>query len=71
MVKRVNQRAVNKNSMETLAYIRRLRLLPELPGTILLHKADSDNTTGLDKIVKFGQQVQAGSRIPAASLEMI
>ncbi|SIN72678.1 DNA polymerase III subunit alpha [Chitinophaga niabensis] len=62
MVKRVNQRAVNKKSMEALAMSGAFDCFPELHRAQYFYKADGDNTTGLDKIVKFGQQVQAGSQ---------
>lgn len=62
MAKRVNQRAVNKKSMEALAMSGAFDCFTEMHRAQYFHKADGDNTTGLEKIVKFGQQVQAGSQ---------
>ncbi len=61
MIKRVNQRAVNKKSLEALAMSGALDCFTELHRAQYFHKPDGDNTTGLEKIVKFGQQVSAGS----------
>jgi DNA polymerase-3 subunit alpha len=60
-IKRVNQRAVNKKSLEALAMSGAFDLFPELHRAQYFHKPDGDTTTGLDKIVKFGNQVAAGS----------
>ncbi|MET6996655.1 DNA polymerase III subunit alpha [Chitinophaga defluvii] len=60
-IKRVNQRAVNKKSLEALAMSGAFDLFPELHRAQYFHKPDGDTTTGLDKIVKFGNQVSAGS----------
>jgi DNA polymerase-3 subunit alpha len=62
MVKRVNQRAVNKKSMEALAMSGAFDCFPELHRAQYFHKPDGDNTNGLEKIIKFGQQAQAGSQ---------
>lgn len=60
-IKRVNQRAVNKKSLEALVMSGAFDCFPELHRAQYFHKPDNDNTNGLDKIVKFGQQVSAGS----------
>ncbi|RPE08578.1 DNA polymerase III subunit alpha [Chitinophaga lutea] len=62
MIKRVNQRAVNKKSMEALAMSGALDCFPELHRAQYFFKADGDNSNGLEKIIKFGQQAQAGSQ---------
>ncbi|WP_119080425.1 DNA polymerase III subunit alpha [Chitinophaga alhagiae] len=62
MVKRVNQRAVNKKSMEALAMSGALDCFPELHRAQYFHKPDGDHTNGLEKVIKFGQQAQAGSQ---------
>lgn len=62
MIKRVNQRAVNKKSMEALAMSGALDCFPELHRAQYFHKPDGDNTNGLEKVIKFGQQAQAGSQ---------
>ncbi|RPD41918.1 DNA polymerase III subunit alpha [Chitinophaga barathri] len=60
MIKRVNQRAVNKKSLEALAMSGALDCFPALHRAQYFHSAD--NSTGLEKIIKFGQQVTAGSQ---------
>ncbi|MBO9151872.1 DNA polymerase III subunit alpha [Chitinophaga sp. GCM10012297] len=59
MIKRVNQRAVNKKSLEALAMSGALDCFPELHRAQYFHQAEG--TTGLEKIIRFGQQVAAGS----------
>ncbi|WP_346317757.1 DNA polymerase III subunit alpha [Chitinophaga sp. YIM B06452] len=60
MIKRVNQRAVNKKSLEALAMSGALDCFPELHRAQYFHSAE--NSTGLEKIIRFGQQVAAGSQ---------
>ncbi|HVI48788.1 MAG TPA: DNA polymerase III subunit alpha [Chitinophaga sp.] len=60
-IKRVNQRAVNKKSLEALVMSGAFDCFPALHRAQYFHKPEGDNLTGLDKIVKFGQQVSAGS----------
>lgn len=59
MIRRVNQRSVNKKSLEALAMSGALDCFPEMHRAQYFHKPDGDNSTGLEKIVKFGQQVSA------------
>ncbi|UPK72796.1 DNA polymerase III subunit alpha [Chitinophaga filiformis] len=68
MIKRVNQRAVNKKSLEALAMSGAFDCFPELHRAQYFHKPENDTTTGLDKIVKFGQQVSAGAATSMSSL---
>ena len=60
-IKRVNQRAVNKKSLEALVMSGAFDSFPELHRAQYFHKPEGESLTGLDKIVKFGQQVTAGS----------
>ncbi|MGN7722719.1 DNA polymerase III subunit alpha [Chitinophaga sp. 22620] len=60
MIKRVNQRAVNKKSLEALAMSGALDCFPELHRAQYFHSVE--NSTGLEKIIKFGQQVTAGNQ---------
>ncbi|GEP97290.1 DNA polymerase III subunit alpha [Chitinophaga cymbidii] len=62
MIKRVNQRAVNKKSLEALAMSGALDCFPDLHRAQYFHKPEGESTTGLEKIIKFGQQAQAGSQ---------
>ncbi|MGX5818848.1 DNA polymerase III subunit alpha [Chitinophaga lutea] len=61
MIKRVNQRAVNKKSLEALAMSGALDCFPELHRAQYFYKPENDNTNGLEKIIRFGQQAAAGS----------
>ncbi|NML40459.1 DNA polymerase III subunit alpha [Chitinophaga sp. G-6-1-13] len=60
-IKRVNQRAVNKKSLEALIMSGAFDCFPEFHRAQYFHKPETEPLTGLDKIVKFGQQVSAGS----------
>lgn len=60
-IKRVNQRAVNKKSLEAMVMSGAFDSFPELHRAQYFHKPEGEALTGLDKIVKFGQQVTAGS----------
>ena len=60
-IKRVNQRAVNKKSLEALVMSGAFDSFPELHRAQYFHKPEGETLTGLDRIVKFGQQVTAGS----------
>lgn len=62
LIKRVNLRAVNKKSLEALAMSGAFDCFPELHRAQYFHKPEGEHTTGLDKIVKFGNQVSAGSQ---------
>ncbi|MFY0255895.1 DNA polymerase III subunit alpha [Chitinophaga sp. 30R24] len=60
-IKRVNQRAVNKKSLEALVMSGAFDCFPELHRAQYFHKPEGEQLSGLDRIVKFGQQVTAGS----------
>ncbi|MGO4292665.1 DNA polymerase III subunit alpha [Chitinophaga sp. RAB17] len=60
-IKRVNQRAVNKKSLEAMVMSGAFDSFPEFHRAQYFHKPEGEALTGLDKIVKFGQQVTAGS----------
>lgn len=60
-IKRVNQRAVNKKSLEALIMSGAFDCFPEFHRAQYFHKPENEPMNGLDKIVKFGQQVSAGS----------
>ncbi|PUZ26435.1 DNA polymerase III subunit alpha [Chitinophaga parva] len=60
MIKRVNQRMVNKKSLEAMVMSGAFDCFPALHRAQYFHKPEGDTMTGLDKIVKFGNQVAAG-----------
>jgi DNA polymerase-3 subunit alpha len=59
LVKRVNQRTVNKKSLECLAYSGAFDCFPEMHRAQYFHMPEGDNSTGLEKIIKFGNVWQA------------
>ena len=54
LVKRVNQRTVNKKSLESLAMSGSFDCFPELHRAQYFHIPDSDTTNGLEKIIRYG-----------------
>ena len=60
-IKRVNQRAVNKRTMESLIYAGAFDTFPQLHRAQYFHLGDGETQTGLEKISKFGSIVQAQS----------
>ncbi len=62
MIKRINQRTVNKKTLESLAYAGAFDCFPELHRAQYFHIPAGDTTTGLEKIIKFGNVYQAQSQ---------
>ena len=62
MVKRINQRAVNKKTLESLAYAGAFDCFPELHRAQYFHIPQGDTSTGLEKIIKYGNIYQAQSQ---------
>lgn len=63
-IKRVNQRAVNKKSLESLAYSGAFDCFPQFHRAQYFHVPDGDKTNGLEKIINYGQaqtQLAAGT----------
>jgi DNA polymerase-3 subunit alpha len=67
-VQRINQRAVNKKAMECLAMSGAFDGFEELHRGQYFFRPDGDNTTGLEKLVRFGNQCQANQLQSAGSL---
>jgi DNA polymerase-3 subunit alpha len=63
LVKRVNQRTVNKKSLESLAMSGTFDCFPEFHRAQYFHQPDGDTSNGLEKIIRFGNiwQNQSGS----------
>jgi DNA polymerase-3 subunit alpha len=57
-IKRVNQRAVNKRSLECLAYSGTFDCFPELHRAQYFHTPEGDRTNGIEKIIGYGQMQQ-------------
>ena len=67
-VQRVNQRAVNKKAMECLAMSGAFDGFEDLHRAQYFFRPEGDNTTGLEKLVRFGNQCQASQLQSAGSL---
>lgn len=53
-IKRVNQRSVNKKSLESLAYSGAFDCFPQMNRAQFFAKGDSDKYTNLEKIINYG-----------------
>ncbi len=67
-IKRVNQRTVNKKSMENLVLAGALDCFPQLHRAQYFYSPSTDPQTGLERLVKFGNQFQASSSMATNSL---
>ena len=54
LIKRVNQRTVNKKSLESLAMSGTFDCFPEMHRAQFFHMPEGDTSNGLEKIIKFG-----------------
>jgi DNA polymerase-3 subunit alpha len=54
-IKRVNQRTVNKKSLESLAYSGAFDCFPELHRAQYFHIPEGDRSNGIEKIIGYGQ----------------
>jgi DNA polymerase III subunit alpha len=54
-IKRINQRAVNKKTLESLAYAGGFDCFPEHHRRQFFHTPEGETATGLEKIIKYGQ----------------
>src|SRR5687768_428393 len=61
LIKRVNQRTVNKKTLENLVYAGAFDGFKELHRAQYFHMASGENVTGLEKIIKFGNIYQANA----------
>src|ERR1035437_4213649 len=59
LIKRVNQRTVNKKSLESFAYAGAFDCFKNIHRAQYFFVAPGDNATGLEKIIRFGNQYQA------------
>src|SRR5688572_26339730 len=58
MIKRINQRAVNKKTLENLVYAGAFDGFKEMHRAQYFHIAPGETVTGLEKIIKFGNVYQ-------------
>ncbi|MCB0699500.1 MAG: DNA polymerase III subunit alpha [Chitinophagaceae bacterium] len=68
LVSRVNQRTVNKKSLENLVLAGALDNFPELHRAQYFYAPAVDPITGLERLVRFGNQFQANSSQASNSL---
>ncbi len=68
MVKRVNQRTVNKKTMESLAYAGAFDCFTDLHRAQYFHTPPNDNMNGLEKIIKYGQVCQTQAQTSSNTL---
>jgi len=57
-IKRINQRSVNKKSLESLVYAGAFDCFPEMHRAQFFFTPPNDNKTGLEKVIQFGNQYQ-------------
>ncbi|MDE3214235.1 MAG: DNA polymerase III subunit alpha [Bacteroidota bacterium] len=58
LIKRVNQRAVNKKSLESLAYAGSFDCFTDMHRAQYFHAAPGELVNGIEKIIRFGNQYQ-------------
>jgi DNA polymerase III subunit alpha len=61
LIKRINQRTVNKKTLESLVYAGAFDCFPEMHRAQYFHVPPGDNTTGMEKIIRFGNVFQTNS----------
>jgi DNA polymerase-3 subunit alpha len=67
-IKRINQRAVNKKSLESLVYSGTFDCFPELHRAQYFYVPPGDAKSGLERIITFGNQYQANKTQSSNSL---
>jgi DNA polymerase-3 subunit alpha len=68
MIKRINQRTVNKKTLESLAYAGSFDCFKEMHRAQYFYIAPGDTSTGLERIIKFGNVYQTNSTQSSNSL---
>ena len=68
LIKRINQRTVNKKTLESLAYAGSFDCFADLHRAQYFHIPQGDTSTGLEKIIKFGNVYQTNSTQTSNSL---
>lgn len=67
-IKRINQRSVNKKSIENLVYSGAFDCFPDLKRSQYFYIAPGDAQTGIEKIIKFGNVYQTNKTQTTLSL---
>jgi DNA polymerase-3 subunit alpha len=68
MIKRINQRTVNKKTLENLAYAGSFDCFKEFHRAQYFNMPQGDTSTGLEKIIKFGNVYQTNANQTSNSL---
>ena len=68
LIKRINQRTVNKKTLENLAYAGAFDSFGEFHRARYFYKPEGDSLTGLEKIIRYGNQYQASLETVSNSL---
>jgi len=68
LIKRINQRTVNKKTLESLIYAGAFDCFKELHRAQYFYMPQGDTSTGLEKIIKFGNAYQLNSTQNSNSL---
>lgn len=68
LIKRVNQRTVNKKSLESLAYAGAFDCFKDIHRAQYFYVAQGEPLTGIEKIIRFGNVFQANKSQSANSL---
>ncbi len=67
-IKRVNQRTVNKKSLESLVLAGALDCFPQMHRAQYFYAPAIDPVNGMERLVRFGNQFQASSSVAANTL---
>jgi DNA polymerase-3 subunit alpha len=59
LIKRINQRTVNKKTLESIAHAGGFDCFPEHHRAQYFYTPPEENITGLERIIKYGQVIQA------------
>ncbi|HUR31050.1 MAG TPA: DNA polymerase III subunit alpha, partial [Saprospiraceae bacterium] len=59
LIKRANQRSVNKKTLESLAYAGAFDCFGDIHRAQYFHTPQGDTSTGIEKIIRFGNQYQS------------
>lgn len=68
LVTRVNQRTVNKKSLESLVYAGAFDCFPQLHRAQYFYTPATEPISGIERIIRFGSQFQAASAVTVNSL---
>ena len=68
LIKRINQRTVNKKTLESLAYAGAFDCFPEHHRAQYFYAPEGETTTGLERVIKYGQIISTQNATTANTL---